>query len=170
MFTCIFFLENLRNIFSLVLNSIVICNFCLSWYILNNLLFFILDDSLLIWDVLNSWFSFNWLMLKWISNYHYHLLYNWCLLNNLLNNWCLLNDWLDYWNWLNNRLDIGWLNVLRLDIGLSNWWELGLIEWLIVDGWTNWVLLRWLGWGLLLWMLRLWVVGHFLNCFCKFKY
>jgi len=51
---CVFFLIDLWNIFCLILNSVIIGITTFSWNIIDNFLFFILNNGSLVWNVFNS--------------------------------------------------------------------------------------------------------------------
>jgi hypothetical protein len=103
-------LENLGDVLSLVFDSIVVCDLSLSWHVLNDLLLFVLNNSSLIWNVLDSRFSLDWCLLD----------LNWDLLD--LDRYLLDLDW--------DLLDLDW-HLLDLDWDLGN---RGVLDWCVLDG------------------------------------
>ena len=128
-FTCEFFLKDLWYIFCLIFNSIIICHLSLSWYILNDFLFLIFNNRLLIWDILYSGFTFDCLMRKKKIQKKKYL----CLCNNWLGNYRLSNNLLDYWL-LNILLDGDLLyNWLLVVLGLNIWCpDWGCLNWISI--------------------------------------
>lgn len=55
--TCILLLEDLRNVFSLVFDSIVVGHPPLLGYVLDNFLFLVLHDGSLVGDILDPGFT-----------------------------------------------------------------------------------------------------------------
>ena len=87
----LFFLYNLWNIFNIILDSIIICYLFCDWHLNLSSDFLIFSDSSLIWNIFNSWLSFNYLTL-------FCGLWNlWLSKLNLLSNLLLTNQcWLLY--------------------------------------------------------------------------
>lgn len=87
----LFFLDNLWNIFNIILDSIIICYLFCDWYLNLSSDFLIFSDSSFIWNIFNSWLSFNYLTL-------FCGLWNlWLSKLNLLSNLLLTNQcWLLY--------------------------------------------------------------------------
>jgi len=82
---------NLRDVFSLVFHSIIICNFLLSWHVLDSLNCLVFCDTSFVGNVFDSGFTFHDLLgLNYLNLLLNHL-------HRLLNN---LDGLLDHLGWL----------------------------------------------------------------------
>lgn len=76
-----FFLDNLRNIFSFILDCLIFSNLSCYWYLNLSSDFFIFHYGLFIRNVLNSWLSFNCLSSLCSNNYLLRLYWNLLLMH-----------------------------------------------------------------------------------------
>lgn len=159
----------LRNIFCLVLHCIVISHISFSRDLNSLSNFFVLHDSSLIRDILNSTFPFYWWLLSddWLC--HYRLGHN-LLGNNLL--WNILRWLSNEWRLLHKWLLVISRSLLEKRLG-GNWWcreVLWLaIIWLLPHGRSHrsalWrgialgqIILLWSCWSGFIW--RRWSIAH----------
>ena len=126
-----FFMINLRDIFSLVFNCIVVSDFFFSGNIFSSLDWFVFQNAFFIRNIFDSGFSsgglLDWLLIDWNG-------LNWYLLNLYLLNWLSI-DW-DLLNCLlinGLNLRISWLISLLSISWLKSWLISWLISWLSVS-------------------------------------